>query len=568
MPDESETVNGLTRYSAHAFDETSSDALDSLEEENQAQPGLVAEAQGDSDPETAARRYLTGALASPAMPTLTASDADDTSSTFRMINTESVPLTETRIVKFRQTLHDIPIYGSLVTVELGERNELIGIDSALGQPTRVDPVASIAPTEALAAAQAAPEGYTPNLEGVVPRQYYYFDKVASSWRLVYFLEDVPVTHDRGEEPRGNRASVYEPPHFVNYVVDAHDGSVVAVLPRTPSLAPEDERQTAKDSYGVERSFRVAAQGESLVLHDPVHNVSTYDFGFRDPEVDAARLPGSAITRPPYWSPAAVSAHANAAAVSDFMRTVLMRNNIDNQGGTMTSTINCVVQRHSPGPKQWTNAFWSPRLRQMVYGQVLRDDGLRTLAANVDVVAHEMFHGVTDSTSKLEYVSQSGALNESYSDIFGTIVANRGNDDPRTWDWQVGENLLPGNRPLRDMSDPTLFGQPAHMDNFRVLAEDEPHDWGGVHINSGIPNKAAFNLLTTHNTDGALAVTVAEAAAIYYLALTQRLSRTSQFSDSRRAVLASARTLFRNLAPAAQASKVAAVEQSFQSVGIV
>ena len=67
---------------------------------------------------------------------------------------------------------------------------------------------------------------------------------------------------------------------------------------------------------------------------------------------------------------------------------------------------------------------------MVYGQVLRRDELRSLSANIDVVAHEMFHGVTDHTARLEYACQSGALNESYSDIFGIIVANLGEDDPR------------------------------------------------------------------------------------------------------------------------------------------
>ena len=104
-------------------------------------------------------------------------------------------------------------------------------------------------------------------------------------------------------------------------------------------------------------------------------------------------------------------------------------------------INCVVADASPGPKQWINAFWNGR--QMVYGQVLRGDELRSLSANIDVVAHEMFHGVTDHTARLEYAFQPGALNESYSDIFGTIVANRGEDDPRSWDWLLGENLLIG-----------------------------------------------------------------------------------------------------------------------------
>jgi bacillolysin/neutral peptidase B len=204
---------------------------------------------------------------------------------------------------------------------------------------------------------------------------------------------------------------------------------------------------------------------------------------------------------------------------------------------------------------------------MVYGQVLRGNELRSLSANIDVVAHEMFHGVTDHTSRLEYAFQSGALNESYSDIFGTIVANLGNDDPRTWDWLLGEKLLAGDKPFRDLSDPERFRQPAHMDQFQVLPNTRAGDWGGVHVNSGIHNKAAFNLFTAQAADGSLALSPAEVAAVFYLALTQRLSRTSQFSDSRRAIVASARTLFRALPADQLARKVAAIEGAFDAVGI-
>ena len=204
---------------------------------------------------------------------------------------------------------------------------------------------------------------------------------------------------------------------------------------------------------------------------------------------------------------------------------------------------------------------------MVYGQVLRGDVLMSLSANIDVVAHEMFHGVTDHTSRLEYAFQPGALNESYSDIFGTIIANYGNDDPRTWDWLLGEKLLPGDRPFRDLSNPPAFGQPGHMDDFNVLPNTRAGDWGGVHINSGIHNKAAFNMLTAEDEAGALTLTPPEVAAVFYLALTQRLSRTSQFADSRRAVVTSARTLFRTLPTDEQDRKIAAVEAAFEAVGI-
>jgi Zn-dependent metalloprotease len=567
MPDEQTTGNGLSTFSLHAFDQSSSGAIEQLQEERAASPGLRpegAESERDLDPETAARRFLGQALASAAVPSFTAPVANGVTSQFKTIDTETVPLTGTRIVKFRQTVNDVPVYGSLVTVELDSDNTLVGIDSALGEPEGVDPVATVSPAAALTAAAAAPDGYAPDLASVVPRLNYYFDAAASYWRLVYILQDVPVTLDRTAEPQADQESELEPPRFVDYVVDAHGGQVVAILPRTPSMTAGEE-QKALDAFGVERTFLVLRQGGNLVLNDPVHKVQTFDFQFGDPAVDGDHLPGDGIANPPAWTPGAVSAHANAVTVSDFLRTVLRRDNIDGSGGAMLSTVNCVVADASPGPKQWVNAFWNGR--QMVYGQVLRGTELRSLSANIDVVAHEMFHGVTDHTSRLEYAFQPGALNESYSDIFGTIVANLGQNDPRSWDWLLGENLLAGDKPFRDLSDPERFGQPAHMNQFRVLPNTRAGDWGGVHTNSGIHSKAAFNLFTAQNDDGTPKLGPAEVAAVFYLALTQRLSRTSQFTDSRRAVVASAQTLFRTLPTDQLANKITAVEGAFDAVGI-
>jgi bacillolysin/neutral peptidase B len=257
------------------------------------------------------------------------------------------------------------------------------------------------------------------------------------------------------------------------------------------------------------------------------------------------------------------------AVSDFLRNELRRNNIDDRGGAMISTINCVVAAKSPGPKQWHNAYWTPAGGQMVYGQALDGGVLRSLSVNLDIVAHEIFHGVTDRTARLEYAVQSGAMNESYSDIFGVLVSNLGRRDPRkpSWDWEVGEGVLPGGLPLRDLSDPTRFGQPDHLRDFVVRPNTQAGDWGGVHKNSGIHNKAAFNLLTAETAAGKLALTPREVAAVFYLALTQRLSRTSQFLDSRVGVVVSARTLFRARPPAERARKIAAIEASFDAVGI-
>ena len=557
--------NGLMTFSLHAFDEPAAGAIEQLQAEGSGFAGIRGmDIAPDVDPETAARRVLDQALVSAATPSLTAPAADGAASEFKLIGTETVPLTGTRTVKFRQTLHGIPVYGSLVTVELEDDNSMVGIDSALGEPQDVDPVADVAPAQALAAVSSAPDGYTPRVAGVVPRLNYYFDRAASRWRLAYILQDVPVSLDRSAAPKATIKSNLEPPHYMDYVVDAHSGDVVALLPRTPSLLPA-EQQTAVDAFGVQRTFTASRVSGKLVLLDPVHNVQTFDFGFGDPAVDADRLPGDPIVNPPNWEPGAVSAHANAVAVSEFLRTVVLRDNIDGRGGALKSTVNCVVAAASKRPKEWINAFWNGE--QMVYGQVLRPDGLRSLSANIDVVAHEMFHGVTDHTSRLEYALQPGALNESYSDIFGTIVANLGNDDPRTWDWQLGEKLMIGDKPFRDLQDPAKFGQPAHMNQFKVLPNTQPGDWGGVHTNSGIHNKVAYNLLTAENPDHSLVLTPTEVAGVFYLALTQRLSRTSQFADSRRGAVASARTLFRTLPAEQRDAKVAAVDAAFEAVGI-
>jgi len=351
---------------------------------------------------------------------------------------------------------------------------------------------------------------------------------------------------------------------MDFVVDAHSGRVVAELPRTPSIAASTE--TAVDGVGLPRRIRVESDGSKKVLRDSKFNVETFDFRFGDPIVDEARLPGRAIKNPPKWSAAAVSAHANAVVVAEFLHTVLLRNNIDNNGSPMRSSINCVVLDESPGDRVWANAFWNNR--QMVYGQVMNGGKLRSLCVNVDIVAHEMFHGVTEHTSRLEYAFQPGALNESYSDIFGAIVSNWAEPDPRNWDWEIGEGLLANGKPFRDMSDPARFRQPAHMRDFKVLPNTQSGDWGGVHINSGIHNKAAFNVFTAEDARGNLILTPQAGAAIFYLALTQQLSRTSQFSDSRRGVLTSARTLLRALPRNEQATKLAAIESAFADVGIV
>lgn len=198
---------------------------------------------------------------------------------------------------------------------------------------------------------------------------------------------------------------------------------------------------------------------------------------------------------------------------------------------------------------------------MLYGQELFDGKLRSMASSLSVVAHELFHGVTGATARLIYLGETGALNESHSDIFGTLVANGARPDIAKWDWQVGCGVA-----IRDMQDPTRQNQPKLMKDFINVPFTQKDDSGGVHFNSGIHNFAAFNVMSA-NDGRKFIFRPQELAAMFYVALTQQLSRQSTFADSRRGVVLATRSLFRKLPERQIELRVAAVEAGFDAAGI-
>jgi Zn-dependent metalloprotease len=548
--------NGLRSFAFHRDESASSPALAlSLA----AKPGAAAgEDLAAMEPERAARTLLKNALASDSLPGFTAPDVDEGAAEFKSLGHKKLFLTNSQTVKFRQLYRGIPVYGSLITVEMDARHRLLSINSALGSPAGIDAVAKISPAQAVEAVRkAAGWGDAAPLDvlGVQPRLFYYFDSGGEgAWHLAYIAESVPQRQEESDEDD------HHLPQLFDYVVDAHTGDLIAALPRTQTADPiEDE---AVDALEIKRRIRFSdLPGQGRCLNDPSHNVQTYDFGFRSVELERTLLPGQAVLlkEPDPWDPAAISAHANAADVADFLERVLMRKGIDDEGGPLISSINCVRRQ---GAQEWKNAAWIST--QMVYGQRLLDGKLRSYAVARDVVAHEIFHGVTEHTARLDYFAESGALNESYSDIFGILISNAGNPDVETWNWQIGEELDSTGLPLRDLSDPEKFKQPAHMKDFKDLPLTQAGDWGGVHTNSGIHNKAAHNLLTAKNGDGYI-LDPTTVAKLFYITLTEQLSRTSGFSDSRRGVELVARSLFRN--DPDRKGKMAAVAKAFEDVGI-
>jgi Zn-dependent metalloprotease len=507
------------------------------------------------DSESAAKRILRHALASKAMPSLTAPKVDGDESDFRSLGVETVPLTGTIVVKFRQQVKGISVFGSLISVELNGKHEMVSLNSSLATPELASYVARISPHDALTKI-AALAGYGRELPPGVPKLNLFLDHKAQ-WHLAYIAEDVRNRKKSGSPDKHERPLVHD------YVIDALTGALVAELPRTPTARGTD---IGIDELDRRRTFNIQTKGGMKAMRDTRLNIETYDLRYRDPA--DGKLPGKLASHP--WSSAAVSAHANTAIVVTFLHKVLKRNNIDNKGGRVVSTINCVpTQPPPPARRVWANAMWDGT--QMLYGQlpITGEDGksgLRSLAASLAASAHELFHGVSGHTARLIYQGESGALNESYSDIFGTLIANSGRADIGKWDWRIGDGISPSIEAFRSMQDPTLFGQPKHMRNYYHWPLTPAKDQGGVHKNSGIHNYAAFRVMSARNRNGFI-FKPRELAAMFYVALTQQLSRQSTFSDSRRGVVLATRSLFRTLPRHQLEARVKAVEKGFSAAGI-
>lgn len=550
----SAAAGGFQVLAMHVTEERGRRAFEALRADRPASNtfALAESLPKNLDPESAAKRILAHAFASRAMPSLTAPKVDDEDSDFRSLGVETVPLTGTRVVKFRQQIKGIPVFASLVSVELDDHNELVSLNSSLAKPDLASYVARISPLDALKRI-AARAGYRRKLPGGVPALNVFLD-YRRKWHLAYIVEDVR-SRNKGKR-KGKASSAKHPiPLVFDYVIDALNGALVAELPRTP--AARHGTASALDDLGRMKTFNIEMKGGKRVMRDAVLNIETCDFDYRDPV--GGKLPGNLAASP--WSPAAVSAHTHAATVTTFLRKVLKRNNIDNMGGRVVSTVNCVVKQFEkpPGSDVWRNAFWDGA--QMLYGQQLVDGKLQSMASSLSVVAHELFHGVTGATARLIYLGETGALNESYSDIFGTLIANGKRPDIAQWNWQVGCGVA-----IRDMQNPTLHGQPKLMKNFIHAPLTPNDDSGAVHFNSGIHNYAAFNVMSA-NDGRKFIFRPHELAAMFYVALTQQLSRQSTFADSRRGVVLATRSLFRKLPGKQIELRVAAVEAGFDAAGI-
>jgi Zn-dependent metalloprotease len=235
-------------------------------------------------------------------------------------------------------------------------------------------------------------------------------------------------------------------------------------------------------------------------------------------------------------PAVNEAFDGAGATWEFYEKIFCRNSIDGKGMRLDSSVHY--------GRKFDNAFWNGT--QMVYG-----DGDGTLfnrfTISVDVIGHELTHGVTGTEANFDYEWQPGALNESFSDVFGSMVKQwKLGQTADKADWLIGAGLFTPKvkgKGIRSMlhpgtayDDPVLGKdpQPASMRDFYEGYDDN----GGVHVNSGIPNRAfALAALALGGSSWE------KAGPIWYKALTDRLGNTADFKETATTTAAIAGEMF-------------------------
>ena len=280
-----------------------------------------------------------------------------------------------------------------------------------------------------------------------------------------------------------------------------------------------------------RTARAVTSGEPGFIETPSEFTTVKERLVYDVE-QGSILPGILVRGEgdlPSSDVAVNEAYNGAGATYDLFKDIYGRNSIDNKGMTIESSVHYRVG--------YDNAFWDGQ--QMVYG-----DGDENLPENerlfnrftiaMDVIAHELTHGITQFEAGLLYRGQSGALNESISDVFGALVNQYSLGElAKAADWIIGKGLFTANvnaRGIRSLKEPgtayddLVLGkdpQPAHMDDYVHTAEDS----GGVHINSGIPNHAFY--VTSVELGG---YAWEKAGRIWYVTLTDKISGDSDFQD--------------------------------------
>jgi len=321
---------------------------------------------------------------------------------------------------------------------------------------------------------------------------------------------------------------------------------------------------ARDSLLRDSRIRQLRDGTHPLSHPSARSMPTRTPGESDRTISDAggleRLPGRPVrteAQPAGTDPAVTEAYDGLGATQELFWKQFGRDSIDNRGMPMDATVHYGLQ--------YDNAFWDGE--RMVFGD---GDGqvFNRFTISPSVIGHELTHGVTQFTANLDYQGQSGALNESLSDVFGALVEqNLKGQSASEASWLIGEGLFTEQVEgiaLRSMKAPgtayndDVLGKDPQPDSMAGYVETDD-DNGGVHLNSGIPNRAFY--LVAEAVGGNAWETPGR---IWYETLTgSALSPQSDFATFAAATADAAARLYGNGSPAHDAVLLA-----WQTVGVV
>ncbi len=466
---------------------------------------------------------------------------------FNIVGEEKDEKSGTTHVKLVEKYNNIPVYGSDQTITFDKENN---VKAFFGQvipnleDKNIPTATSITDEQAVNIAKANIEkeiGKVNQYDGV-KKDLYVYEK-DGNYYLTYLV----------------KASISKPaPGYWHYFIDATNGNVIekynaidhitgfgyGVLGNKASFEiAQDEKTGAYNLFDGKRgqgvhTFDAKNMDENLFM------ILSQWLGYTGEEIESKSKF--------FEDKAAVDAHVNAGKVYDYYKKTFNRNSFDNKGAKLISAVHV--------GEAWNNAAWNGV--QMVYGD---GDGKTfiPLSAGLDVIGHELTHAVTEYTANLVYQNESGALNESISDIMGVMVEKKS--------WDIGADIytpdIEGDA-LRSLKDPASIpnplkpgeGYPDHYSKRYV----GPYDNGGVHINSSINNKAAYLVSEGGEHYGVKVTGVGREATekIYYHALTKYLTANADFKMMRQAALQSAEDLYGENSKAVQA-----VDKAYEAVGV-
>jgi Zn-dependent metalloprotease len=376
----------------------------------------------------------------------------------------------------------------------------------------------------------------PNYTGPTAKKYIWCDDSGKPY-LVWFVEVRPNIIDDWY-----------------YFIDATTGLVLEKYnntkqdgPTTANAKDQLNQSVVVNSYLDNGAYYMIDASRPMFngnISNPKGVIITYDN--KNTDLTNTSNPGPVSSNNNQWNDAvSVSAHVNMGKSYQYFKDNHSRNSIDNAGMTIFAIIHVTDNNQS-----FANAFWNGQF--LVFG----DGGgfFKPLAGALDIVGHELTHGVITYSGELEYKNQSGALNEAIADWGGVMVDKQ--------NWLIGEDADINGSIVkhRDMSNPhngeqkgQQNWQPAKMSEFQTMPVTQ--DNGGVHVNSGIINKATFLIGTAIGKD--------KLEKIYYNTLFKRyLSTQAQFIDMRLATVKSATDLY-----GSNSNEVNAVKKAFDDVEI-